>query len=45
MKSEGDQVAEIRKLVADAQEKLDQAAFALETLDERVRAEPAADGS
>jgi hypothetical protein len=36
-KSPGDQVGEIAKLVQDAQDKLDQAARALRTLQERVK--------
>jgi hypothetical protein len=36
-KTVADQVAEIRKLVQDAQDKLDQVARALRTLEARVR--------
>jgi hypothetical protein len=39
MKSASDQVREIRKLVADAQEKLDQVVLALRTLEFRLEDE------
>ena len=36
-KTSGDQVGEIRKLVQDAQDKLDQVSRALRTLEERLK--------
>ena len=42
-KTEADQVAEIRKLVQDAQEKLDQVTRALRSLDARLEQEDALD--
>lgn len=42
-KSAADQVSEIAKLIADAQDKLDQAVRALQSLRQRLAGEPDAD--